>query len=319
MSYSERIKELREKHNLSQSELAEKLFVTRQAVSLWEQGKAEPSKDSLMILKKLYGISVDEWMEVAEAEESNGKMASKKRNNKRFVLLIVCVVFCISFVTVAVVDLVSRSQLLNPNGYDTEIIITRKESIRITQGNSDNVVFNENGKPSVMCQLPNNFEATSDTNGLYQSESGTFIKFNSAYSEHVTNTLQDSEYYSYYLDAGYKSYMDIARKSMYVDLSRVSVFSNIEDIYLAGGAKIIREQLCSGQNADYYAIDGGLTQDGTAMMIQGFALHFDDDIWLITLKDYNNSYYYITVKDPAGIGYSADTIGEFLNSFTFAK
>ena len=106
MSYSEKIKELREKHNLSQSELAEKLFVTRQAVSLWEQGKAEPSKDSLMILKELYGISVDEWMDVAEAEEGNSAMESKKPTIKKIVLLIVCIVLCISFVTVATIDLV---------------------------------------------------------------------------------------------------------------------------------------------------------------------------------------------------------------------
>ena len=319
MSYSEKIKELREKHNLSQSELAEKLFVTRQAVSLWEQGKAEPSKDSLMILKELYGISVDEWMDVAEAEEGNSAMESKKPTIKKIVLLIACIVLCISFVTVATIDLVSRAQLLNPNGYDADIVITRKDSIRITQGNSDNVVFNENGKPLVMCQLPNNFEATSDTNGLYQSGSGTFIKFNTAYSENVTNPLQDSEYYSCYLDAGYESYIDMVQKSMYVDLSKVSVFSNIEDIYFAGGAKIIREQLCSGQNADYYAIDGGLTQDGKEMRMHGFALHFDADVWLITLKDYNNSYCYITIKDPTGIGSSVDTIGEFLSSLTFAN
>ena len=53
--------------------------------------------------------------------------------------------------------------------------------------------------------------------------------------------------------------------------------------------------------------------------INGFALHFDADVWLITLKDYNNSYCYITIKDPTGIGSSVDTIGEFLSSLTFAN
>ena len=51
--------ELRTQRGLSQDELAEKLFVTRQAVSRWEQGETVPNTETLKLLSKLYGVSIN--------------------------------------------------------------------------------------------------------------------------------------------------------------------------------------------------------------------------------------------------------------------
>ncbi len=53
------LKELRTKKGLSQEKLAERLGVSRQSVSKWEQGYAVPSSDNVLELSKLYGISAD--------------------------------------------------------------------------------------------------------------------------------------------------------------------------------------------------------------------------------------------------------------------
>ena len=51
--------ELRTKNGLSQDELAEKVFVTRQAVSRWENGETIPSTDTLKLLSKLFNVSIN--------------------------------------------------------------------------------------------------------------------------------------------------------------------------------------------------------------------------------------------------------------------
>ena len=51
--------ELRTKRGLSQEELAEKIFVTRQAVSRWETGETVPNTVSLKLLAKLFGVSIN--------------------------------------------------------------------------------------------------------------------------------------------------------------------------------------------------------------------------------------------------------------------
>ena len=51
--------ELRMKHKLTQDELAEKLFVTRQAVSRWEKGETVPNPDTLKLLSKYYNVSIN--------------------------------------------------------------------------------------------------------------------------------------------------------------------------------------------------------------------------------------------------------------------
>lgn len=58
-----RLVQLRKAHNLSQEELAERLCVSRQAVSKWERAESSPDTDNLIALAKLYNISLDELIQ----------------------------------------------------------------------------------------------------------------------------------------------------------------------------------------------------------------------------------------------------------------
>ena len=51
--------ELRTKRGLSQDELAEKVFVTRQAVSRWETGETVPNTETLKLLSNFFGVSIN--------------------------------------------------------------------------------------------------------------------------------------------------------------------------------------------------------------------------------------------------------------------
>ena len=53
------ILELRTKKGMSQEELAEKVFVTRQAVSRWENGETTPNIETLKLLSKLFDVSIN--------------------------------------------------------------------------------------------------------------------------------------------------------------------------------------------------------------------------------------------------------------------
>lgn len=51
--------ELRTRNGLSQEELAEKVYVTRQAVSRWEQGETTPNTETLKLLSALFGVTIN--------------------------------------------------------------------------------------------------------------------------------------------------------------------------------------------------------------------------------------------------------------------
>ena len=59
MDTKEVLYELRTKNGLSQDELAEKVFVTRQAVSRWENGETVPNTETLKLLSELFGVSIN--------------------------------------------------------------------------------------------------------------------------------------------------------------------------------------------------------------------------------------------------------------------
>ncbi len=59
MEIKEILKDLREKNGLTQDQLAERMMVTRQAVSRWENGETQPNTETLKLLSKEYNVSIN--------------------------------------------------------------------------------------------------------------------------------------------------------------------------------------------------------------------------------------------------------------------
>ena len=68
-SLSEMLKENRTRCKMTQEFVAESLGVSRQAVSKWETGAADPSTANLLALAKLYGVSPEELLHNVQSED----------------------------------------------------------------------------------------------------------------------------------------------------------------------------------------------------------------------------------------------------------
>lgn len=76
---------LRKQNGLSQEELADKLGLSRQAVSKWERAEASPDTDNLICLAKLYNISLDELLSTEDSPETIIKEQVKDKEDKSYV------------------------------------------------------------------------------------------------------------------------------------------------------------------------------------------------------------------------------------------
>lgn len=72
---------MRNKNNLSQEELAAKMGVSRQAVSKWERAEASPDTENLILLAKLYGVSIDELLNTDSSPKSANSGISLKKDD----------------------------------------------------------------------------------------------------------------------------------------------------------------------------------------------------------------------------------------------
>lgn len=79
------IKEIRKNNNLTQKELADKLFVTYQAVSKWENNKSIPDIAILKKISELYNIDLN-----------NLTITNKKKSNKLYLLIIIIILIILS-------------------------------------------------------------------------------------------------------------------------------------------------------------------------------------------------------------------------------
>lgn len=78
---AKRLLDYRKANGYSQEELAEKLGVSRQAISNWERNESNPDTDNLIALAKLYNISIDELLlgrDEPEKAQSENQSAGKK-------------------------------------------------------------------------------------------------------------------------------------------------------------------------------------------------------------------------------------------------
>lgn len=62
MNFSNQLKKYRKRHHFSQEKLAEKIYVSRQTISNWENGKTYPDIQHLITLSLLFDVSVDELL-----------------------------------------------------------------------------------------------------------------------------------------------------------------------------------------------------------------------------------------------------------------
>lgn len=74
---ADRLIEFRKAKGLSQEALAEKLGVSRQAISKWERGESSPDTDNLIALANVYGITLDELLNSQNAQEIISKQKSQ--------------------------------------------------------------------------------------------------------------------------------------------------------------------------------------------------------------------------------------------------
>lgn len=84
---------------MTQEEFAEKIFVTRTAVSKWENDRGYPGIDSLKLISRLYGISLDEL--ISEEDVTAVQQAKARRGRTFYILAVVCLVLTAAFALTA--------------------------------------------------------------------------------------------------------------------------------------------------------------------------------------------------------------------------
>lgn len=103
------ILQLRQEKNLSQSDLANLIPVTRQAVSRWEKGQSIPDSSTLLIISKIFDVSINELLNGERIKKEEPKKLEKialdmiDKNNsqskkfKRVLLFMVLIILLLSF------------------------------------------------------------------------------------------------------------------------------------------------------------------------------------------------------------------------------
>lgn len=90
MRLCEKLQILRKQNGLSQEELAEKLGISRQAVSKWESGQSIPDLNKLIIISELYNITIDNLVKERDEFDFIQKIEDKdieKVDNQRQIIL----------------------------------------------------------------------------------------------------------------------------------------------------------------------------------------------------------------------------------------
>lgn len=82
MTFAEKLQKLRKQNGLSQEQLAEKLNVSRQAVSKWESEQSIPDLEKVILMSDYFGVTTDYILKGIEPTENNETKAGGKFSNK---------------------------------------------------------------------------------------------------------------------------------------------------------------------------------------------------------------------------------------------
>ena len=127
MKLSDYLKEYRKVNNLTQQDLADKLFVTKQAVSKWETERGLPDIETYRELSKLLNVSVDELLGLDKKEEE------LKKSNKKLFLIILITSIILVLSSIIVIGIVISNNKPKPNEVTNELDLEILEKANYVQ------------------------------------------------------------------------------------------------------------------------------------------------------------------------------------------
>lgn len=101
-----RLKELRKKNHYSQEYVAEKLNISRQAISNWENEKSAPDLENLMLLADLYNLSLDELLDGNKDNEPSSEVVVTEKNPFYYLEIVGISIFLALFVQFPIVPII---------------------------------------------------------------------------------------------------------------------------------------------------------------------------------------------------------------------
>lgn len=115
MIFSERLKREREKKGWSQTELAEKIHVSRQSVSKWETGKNYPSIEVIIDLSDLFCITINELLRSDEELKAKVIQDSKQLAYPKWKLLFDSVFLLGVFLLISKITIIALNHFVGTN------------------------------------------------------------------------------------------------------------------------------------------------------------------------------------------------------------
>lgn len=97
LEIAQRLTDLRKEKGCSQEELAAQLGISRQAVSKWERGEASPDTDNLILLSNIYGIGLDELLNIDGFENNSGENNKKRLVKFPYPVLVTIIYLILGF------------------------------------------------------------------------------------------------------------------------------------------------------------------------------------------------------------------------------
>lgn len=101
-TFGEKLKKLREKSGLSQDQLATELFVSRSAVAKWEQGRGFPNIESLQLISKKFGVTIDELVDDKELKILELK-TDKKLSARKIIIIVLSAVLAAMVIAAVII------------------------------------------------------------------------------------------------------------------------------------------------------------------------------------------------------------------------
>ena len=212
MNIGKHLKTLREKNNLTQEQLADKLFVSRSNVSKWERNISLPDADTLLELSKIFNVSVDDILLGNNKNDSSGVLNIYKQIEKqKKVMLIICVssiIIILLFLIYYFLSFYNSNKIFLVNGYGNEsyfnngIIIYTKEKEYLSLGkiNSKKDILRMKLVVSINNEENIIYETTSDEIFLLESRG-----YNELELSKILLNKNKLNLYIYYCDGTYEN------------------------------------------------------------------------------------------------------------------